>query len=154
MYSDRGVVMIEKLKKNNKLKFALTGLLLLVGICLLLVPTKQEDTKESSDELSLYREEVERKLEAICHSVCGGGEVVVTFSSGFEYVYATDSRGSVVTVGSGSSEHPVIESTVFPEISGVGVVCGRGISAGEKSELICLISTSLGIGTNKIFIIE
>ena len=154
MYSDRGVVMLEKLKKNNRLKFALTVLLLLLGVCLLVMPTGKVSTEEAVDELSAYKSEVEGKLEAICHSVCGGGEVVVTFSHGFEYVYATDSRGSVVTVGSGSSERPVIESTLFPEISGVGVVCGRAIGEREKNELIGLISTSLGIGTNKIFIIE
>ncbi len=146
--------MIEKLKKNNKLKFILMAFLVLLGASLLLMPTEKTEDRVADDELSSYKEEIERNLKDICHSVCGGGEVVVTFSCGFEYVYATDSRGSVVTVGSGSSERPVIESTLFPEISGVGVVCGRSISASEKNELISLISTSLGVGTNKIFIIE
>ena len=129
------------------------AILVLLGVMLLLTPSEKNEGVEE-DALSLYRKELEAHIEGICQSVCGGGKVVITFSHGFEYVYATDSRGSVVTVGSGSSERPVIESTLLPEISGVGVVCGRRISASEKNELTSLISTSLGIGTNKIFIIE
>lgn len=153
MYSYRGVVMLEKLKENNKMKFILIAILVLFGVTLLMTPL-EKDEGVKDDELSIYRKELEAHIEDICQSVCGGGKVVVTFSRGFEYVYATDSRGSVVTVGSGSSERPVIESTLFPEISGIGVVCERSISVSERNELTSLISTSLGIGTNKIFIIE
>ena len=58
-----------------------------------------------------------------------------------------------MTVGSGSSESALVERVDMPRVSGVGVVYFGETNLETEKKLLGLISSSLGIGTNKIFII-
>jgi hypothetical protein len=57
-------------------------------------------------------------------------------------------------VGSGSNEYALVERVFMPKISGVGAVYFGTKDLALESKLTELISSSLGIGKNKIFIIE
>lgn len=147
--------MSDKTQKDiSKWKVAIIGIGFVIGLAMLAFggggSEKSEIKKEGAGE---YRETLEVKLEALCEAMTGGDvEVFVSLEDGFSYSYALDSRGGVVTVGSGSSEEALVESVIMPRISGVGVVCAKGDF--DEKRLLELISSSLGIGTNKIFITD
>ena len=135
----------------SKWKVAIIGIGFVIGLAMLVLGGADSDRQEKQeDELESYKNAVESKLENICEAMIGGdAEVFVSYEEGFSYSYALDSRGGVVTVGSGSSEKALVSSVAMPKISGVGIVCGG--SRYDESKLLELVSSSLGIGKNKIF---
>ena len=148
--------MSDKVKKDiSKQKVAIIGIGFVIGLAMLIFgggakPQNDEARKDSVEE---YRKMIEVKIEALCETMTGcDAEVFVTLEGGFSYSYALDSRGGVVTVGSGGSKEALIESVIMPRVSGVGVVCeGKSFDEGR---LLDLISSSLAIGKNKIFIAD
>lgn len=147
--------MSDKTQKDiSKLKVAIIGIGFVIGLALLAFGGGRTEKSEiKKDDAGEYREALEDKLEALCEAMTGGNvEVFVSLEDGFFYSYALDSRGGVVTVGSGSSETALVESVFMPSVSGVGVVCSGGDF--DEKRLMELISSSLGIGTNKIFIAD
>ena len=147
--------MSEKSKKDiSKWKAAIIGIGFVIGAVMLLFGGGGgKEAEVRGDDLFTYREEIEEELTRLCYEACGGRvQVFVSFEEGFSYGYALDSRGGVVTVGSGSSEKAVVESVAMPTVSGVGIVCIDGNC--DENSLLQLVSSSLGIGMNKIFIIN
>lgn len=138
-----------------------------LGLLLLLFGGKSKTAMDpdqvpaaSADEEEAYREELEKRLEALCSEVRGVGEVrvVLTLSSGYSSVYATeegrDGSLSLATVGSGSNQAAVILSRTPPEIAGVGVVCDGGGSSAVRQELTELISAVCHLPSNRIYVTE
>lgn len=144
---------MEKHKKDiSKQKIAIIGIAFVIGLALMTFGGAEHSrSPEDEGELTKYRTELEDKLEELCRAVTGQeAQVIVSLEGGFSYRYALDSRGGVVTVGSGSSREALVESVSMPKISGVGVVCS--CDSLEKRMLTELICSSLGIGSNRIFI--
>ena len=148
--------MSDKIKKDiSKQKVAIIGIGFVIGVAMLIFGGNAEPKKNETrdDSLEEYREMVEEKLEALCEAMTGcEAEVFVMLEEGFSYVYALDSRGGVITVGSTGSKEAVIETVLMPRVSGVGVVCEE--KGFDEAGLLDLISSSLGIGKNKIFIAD
>ncbi len=140
----------------------------LLGILLILLgssgKTAEEATKEtpystSSDELVIYQDYLEERIKTLCESVSGvrNVTVVVTLSSTFESVYATewpDGNEEYVILGSGSSASPIYLSRSAPEIAGIGIVCSGGANDNVRRELISLLSATFHISSNRIYITE
>ena len=110
-----------------------------------------------------YAREVEERIAALCSNIKGveNAKVVVTLSGGYNAVYAQNSQSSAsgyrnefVLTGSGSSEAPLLVGYSVPQISGVGVVCKGGGDPSVRQELISLISATLGVSSNKIYVTE
>ena len=156
----------EENKKSVK-GIALAAVGLCLGVALLLYGSfggTEKKTVEEGEEMLLietYREELETALAALCASVRGAGRVsvFVTLESGYEYVYATDTRAAAggttttyVTVGSGSGESLVYITQKPPEIVGIGVVCEGGMDPTVRQEITALLSAALGVGSNKIYV--
>lgn len=139
-------------KDITKWKVAIIGIGFVLGIAMLVFGGRGDEVKEvKGDSVEEYRLAVEDGILELCQRVTGGEvSVFVSFEEGYSYAYALDSRGGVVTVGSGSSERALVESMEMPKISGVGIVC----AGGNQSELLELVSSTLGIGKNKIFIVD
>ena len=143
--------------KKKKLIVAAVGLCLGVGMLLYGSLGTSTAPTEDTDEIGAtesYRLQVEATLTALCGSVRGAGrvEVFVTLSGGYEYIYATDERGECVTVGSGSNERAVVKSVRAPEIRGVGIVCSGARDPAVAAALTDLVTATLGIGSNRVFI--
>ena len=137
----------------SKWKVAIIGIGFVLGVAMLVFGGRGNGGEEvKGDSLEEYRLCVESELVELCSAVTGSEvSVFVCFEGGFSYGYALDSRGGVVTVGSGNSERALVESVTMPRVSGVGIVY-RGV--GREGELLELVSSSLGIGKNKIFITD
>lgn len=143
--------MFSSLSKNSRLWAV--ALVLLVGIGLL-VFAKAPSAKVASEDTQLmqYAMELEEKIARICSRVAGVSHVsvAVSFRGGFEYVYATDERGNIISSGGSGS----IIKQKTPEIAGVGIVCVGGGNDALRERLISLVSAACGIGTNRIYVTE
>lgn len=143
--------MFSTLSKNSKIWVVLTALLVGVG---LLVFAKTPSVKVSTEgaELSSYASRLEEKISEICSRVQGVSHVsvAVSFRGGFEYVYATDERGNIISSGGSGA----IVKQKMPEIAGVGIVCVGGGNDALRERIISLVSASCGIGTNRIYVTE
>lgn len=119
------------------------------------------------DVLLTYTAQLEQKIAALCAEVHGVSQVhvIVSLEGDFLYTYATDSdrregngeaqtSDQYVTVGSGSSEQPVLLTRTPPRICGIGIVCRGGGDAAIRQELLSLLSAAYGIGSNNIYIAE
>ncbi|MBQ8357816.1 MAG: hypothetical protein IJX39_08445 [Clostridia bacterium] len=160
----RGLGLFDFVKTKGKLWLLVGGVI--VGVFLLLVgsgigeqeststDTNEGATYEDAADLAAYEKALEAELEALCESVAGVGnaDVMVTLGSGCRVVYVTDENGEVETTGTGSAQKPVYRTLQPPTVVGVGVVCKNGDNAHIQKTLTDLISTTLGITSNRVCI--
>jgi len=140
-----------------------------LGVALLLIGggfgrSNGEDTAPTAlptDSADAYAEMLEERVADICSGVSGAGRVsvLVSLRGGYRTVYAIDSQSNssgykneIVMSGSGSGREAVVTAYENPEIAGVGIVCTGGNDPRVQREVISLVSASLGISTNKIFV--
>ena len=152
------------LKGKRKLLLLIGGALL--GVLLLVIgsvdgsrdaaaTTPEGEEYMNFAELQAYKQELESELEKLCDAVSGVSsvEVIVTLECGARVVYAADAQGEPVTVGSGSAAKALCESIRPPVVAGVGVVCRGGAQPSVQKALTDLISTALGINTNRVIVV-
>ncbi len=150
------------LKTKGRIWILLLGAVLGVALLLFGGLANEEEAVTEADgisarevELLEYEVRVERELETLVESVAGVGdaEVMVTFENGYTVRYSKDASGGVATVGSGSREEAIFSTVVPPTVGGVGVVCRGGELAHVRETLTELISTALGIPSNRVYIV-
>lgn len=138
------------------------------GILLLLLGGKSETIQKapestvytpSKDELVIYQEYLEERVETICRSVKGVGNVtaIVNLEGGFHSEYATELKNgdeSYVIIGNGSSAQALFLSRNAPDIAGIGVVCQGAENANVREELISLLSATFRVPSNRIHITQ
>ncbi len=156
---------------TDKGKKSLLALLLLgsaLGICLLFLgnastPATQSESQSvydtASDELIIYQNYLEKRIQELCESVSGVGnvKVAVTLSGSFESVYATewpDGNEEYVILGSGSSASALYLTRSAPEIAGIGIVCTGGSNDVVRHELISLLCATFSISSHRIYVTE
>ena len=142
-------------KEIGRSRVAIIGVGFVLGVLLLLFGGGENEKRQVvSGDAAQYRSLVESEITELCENMLGErADVFISLGSGYGYSYALDSRGGVMTVGSGSSESALVERVDMPEISGVGVVYFGEQTPEIERRLVELISSSLGVGSNKIFII-
>lgn len=150
------------MKTKGRLWLLLGGALL--GVVLLLFGGMGErvDEIEACDdtvaarvsELEAYETRLEKELTALCRAVHGVGEceIMITFSGGYAVKYTEDGEKNPATVGTGSNEEALFDTLSPPTVSGVGIVCRGGDSAAVQKTLIELVSTTLGIPSNRVYV--
>ena len=132
------------------------------GIFLILLGSSMQQSESNAspsytEDISVLREYekvLEKEIAALCNEVAGVGqcEVMVHLQCGTRVVYATDEKGKPVTTGSGSNEQALPSTLLSPEIAGVAVVCRGGNSPAVQHTLTELLSTALGIPSNRVSI--
>ena len=97
---------------------------------------------------------LENKICNIVEKVTGdaGAAVIVTCDGGQERVYLS-SDGEYVTARSGGETSPVLSRNLYPMITGVSVACRGGGDSVTRKKLIDVVSTALGIPSNRICIV-
>ena len=144
---------------------------LIAGVVLLLMgggfsfsSLKKESTDVSAEvreyDEARYEAELVEKIEKICSQVKGAGtvSVAVTLDGSYRAIYAQNSsdgsnvKREYLLVGSGSNESALLVGYSPPKILGVGVVCSGGKSAAVRAEIVALISATLDLPTNKIYV--
>ena len=160
----RGSGVLEYVRSKGKLWILVGGVI--VGVLLLLVggglggteasaETAASDVVEGAAELAAYQKTLEAQIEAMCESVAGvsQAEVMVTLGSGCRVIYATDDKGEIEKTGTGSAQRPVYRTVQPPAVEGVGVVCKGGNDPRLQHALTDLISTTLGITSNRVCVV-
>ncbi len=145
--------MFSSLSKNSKIWVVAVALIVGIGLLVFSGASPAESATQGV-ELSQYARELEEKIAQICSRVVGVSHVSVAVSlrGGFEYVYATDERGNIIS--SGGSQSGVIVKQKTPEIAGIGIVCVGGGNDAIRERLISLVSAACGVGTNRIYVTE
>lgn len=161
--------MTEKIKKVNVGAIALA--LLVLGVILVLMSGKKEDSIEKKSEPVFnetnYEEALEKRLKDIIERIDGVGEVsvMITLEGSALYTYATDTTQDtgadgdskrestvVLSVNGSNNKEAVISGYTLPNIKGVAVVCSRTLTPTLQGKVIGVASAALGISTSKIFV--
>ena len=130
--------MIEKITAlfgAPKKRFVILAVLLIIGVVLLRWDSDCADTQLSE----VYESEgIEEKIKDFLKTVSGIDEVnvYVTVDGGYEYEYAE--MGDEVS------------RTVYPKIRGVAISCTGGDDPLVQQKIVGLLSSGLGIGSNRI----
>jgi len=155
--------------KKKSLMLAIAGI---VGLMLILFGTfgekkeeNQENSKNSKEFVSSleYIEQLENKIGNIAERITGSGNVrvIVSVSSGTEYIYVSDekrgensySKEYVTVRTENGADELILFKEIYPEVTGVSVACKGGDSPEIQAKLISVISTSLNVGSNRICIV-
>lgn len=152
----------EIIKDQSKRKMLIFSALGIVGIILVLIgifgsgsSKKQEKTVENlTDEA--YIDALENKICNMIAKVTGDSNaaVVITSDGGTEHVYVSNGDGGdYVTVRNDGDYSLVLLREMYPKITGISVACKNGDDPEIKKKLIGIISTALGVSSNRIFIV-
>lgn len=159
---------------NGVKKYKYAALVLLVGIALLLLPSrssKQEQTVKTEQPTlneQAYLQEMERRLEETLSQIDGAGEVrvVLTLRSGVCTLYQTDVASSeddgrkseerktvIMSAGSAYNE-AAVSSVEYPQFQGALIVCRGAGSASVKLDLINAVASLTGLGSDQITVVK
>lgn len=155
-----------------KLKLAILAALGIFGVLLVIIGSSggkktvtQKNTAENSEDNATlaYIESLENKIRTITRQITGSDNVsvIVTVSDGVQYVYVSDEKSDeggtdreYITVrkenGAGTL---ILQKEIYPPVEGVSVACRGGDDPGLQAKLISVISTALGLPSNRICIV-
>lgn len=113
--------------------------------------TENESNIENSLEYD-YIENMEATLTNIISKIDGAGDtlVMITAEGTSKYEYAKEESDEIIICDENGL--PITISISNPEITGVLVICEGGDISAVKEKIYNAISTSLGIGTNQIYV--
>lgn len=159
-----------KLDKNKQI--LLVCAVFLIVIALIAFSGNAEDKTDSSEEITseysnLTQEEITESLELFLGKIEGAGrvEVMITFDTGTQKVYAYDSDEKKDDENGSSeintkSEHIIVKTDdgenglevmeIYPKIRGVAVICDGGNDSVVKSRIVSAISALFDINTTRI----
>ena len=149
------------LKRRGKAWLLVVGVILGAALLIFGAGYGESDTEAEStlplavgdaEELEDYKDALEKRIGKLCDAVSGVSsvEVLVTLESGYRTVYATDKNGEPAKVGSGSGQQALDRALEPPAVSGVAVVCRGGDQPAVQRKLTDLLSTALGISSNRV----
>lgn len=153
----------------KKYKFAV--IVLLVGILLLVYPTKEEKEPVSesvSQEAALQTVMLQEALEEILGKISGAGEVSVllTQAAGEETVYQTNDqtssdesgnssrRETVLISGSSREETGLIRQIKAPTYLGAVIVCQGADNASVRLAVVEAVRSATGLTTDRISVLK
>lgn len=167
---------VEKFKKFI-LKNKLIAFVLVAGIVLLMLPTKKDNEKITTEsdtvtapDFSLSQEE--KRIAKALANIDGAGRVsvVLTLKSGVLQELAENERGTyrsdeqskdtdlestIITISQGSG----VQTTVpiryyYPEYQGALIICDGGSDCAVKLKVTEAVSSLTGLGTDKITVVK
>ncbi len=148
--------------KNKKIMMITAGVA--VGLCLILAGSLQNsndkisdiEQKElySSEELTVYTEKLEKRVEDIIENIAGvkDADVLITFESSKENVYASNGENSdfVIIQNSDGSESGIKLMEINAKVRGIAVVCDYSGNEKLRAEIIEMLTSLFNVGSNRI----
>lgn len=157
--------MIRDIFKNKKVLIMAVGCM--CGILLILLGSLEGGNKGikmdtnvayTSDELDSYTASLEKRISALVGRIEGISDVtaLVTVDASKESVYATSgsNRDYVIIKDSSGNESALKLSEINATIRGIAVVCDYGGDNALKMQIIELLSSLFGIGSNRISVMQ
>ena len=148
---------MKKILNSIKSKYIIPIVLIIIGIILLAIPSKKAESSVQNTELDIlsYANEIETKLTELLLKVDGMEEVnvMITFENIGEQVMAenkSSSSSEYVIISGGDIDEGIKLTEIFPTVRGASIVCTNGNDAVVKEKITSLVSSALGIPTNRI----
>lgn len=140
--------------KKHKNKIIIIALVIL-GIIFILLSSFNFNKNKSKNEFSAttYTKELEKKIESFLKDVDGikNAKVILTLECSNEHVYAKNESSYDYYI---SSNGDLVEVTeIFPVVRGVAIACTNGDDDIVRMRVTELISSYLGISSNRIKIV-
>lgn len=164
-------------------RFKYPALILLLGLALLLWPSRdREQTETAAQEPALpeaaedqgqsYRESMERELEGLLSQISGAGKVrvMLTLKTGAETRYRVDRvqtedregdrvsssiEEKTVMADRGSAyNEPAVASRIYPVFQGALIVAEGGGDAEVRYQLSAAVAALLGLGADQITVLK
>ncbi|HHW25385.1 MAG TPA: hypothetical protein GXX22_08015 [Clostridiales bacterium] len=142
------------------------GALFFVGVALIVIssvdytlgrPKEEPNPRTDIIDTSDYVERLEREVAALIEQIDGAGvaHVLIMLESDSEHVYAYNSKNGsreYFTVGSGSSEEPVLLRRMAPRLRGIAVVCSGGDNPVVQQKIISMLCALFDLPSTKVFV--
>ena len=151
---------MKKVLSNLKGKYLFAVIALFLGLILLTLPQKNSEATEPSEKINTasYTNELELKITALLLEVEGieKATVMVTLDNNGKQVLAENTSSSsneLVIINNGSSDSGILLTETTPVVRGVAIVCSDGNNAAIKEKITSLVSSALGIPTNRITVV-
>ena len=147
-------------------KYKYVVLVLLVGIVLMLLPSRQERTTQTNivTEPTEQKQDVQKELTQILAQIDGVGtvQVMLTVASGEETVYQTDTEttdhacsiDTVVVTDANRAQQGLVQMKKPPKYLGAIVVCKGGGNAAVKLAVVEAVSRVTGLGADQISVLK
>lgn len=153
---------LRRIRNDKKLQISVIAVLCAVLLTGLLIIALKSPEQVSRDEVSLYVENTENKLEKLLSSVDGAGrvKVAITVESGMETVLAVSTTVKETSAGKETVQSPIVVNgkTVvlkenYPKITGVLIVAEGAGSISVFKKLQQATVSFLDVNVNQIEIL-
>ena len=140
--------------KKHKNKIIISSLVIIGVLLIVFSSAKLSDKKTDEFSVITYTKELEKKLEGFLKSVEGINkvEVIITLECSNEHVYAKNESSYDYIISSNGNLVEITE--VFPVVRGVAIACTNGSNDIVQKEITELVSSYLGISSNRIKIVS
>ena len=136
--------------------------LAVVGLLLIIIPGvlgSKESNITDDDNFKYYTEYLEDRLEELILQIesVDKVKVLITLDNSGENVYAQDIKSNsteYVIIQTSNNEEGLLIKELNPAVRGVAVVCNGGSSVSLREKIVALLSSALGIPTNKITVTD
>ena len=159
-------IIVAKLKEKNTSKILVAigifGMLLVLLSGMFTSGKEKSVTSENGEiNLTVYKKNIEDELSDMLSEIDGVGRnrVMVTLSSGEEYIFAEETKTgnsamqkSYVIVEKNGEKQALVSRVDSPKVSGVIIVCEGGGNAVVREEVYKAVSTVLGIPLGDIYV--
>ena len=147
-------------------KYRYVIIVLLVGIVLMLLPSRQEKVNQTqiTTEPAVQKQDVQNELTQILTQIDGVGDVrvMLTIASGEETVYQTNTESTgdtcridtVIVTDSDRKEQGLIQKLNPPKYMGAIVVCEGAGNAAVKLAVVEAVSRVAGLGADQISVLK
>ena len=147
-------------------KYKYVVLVLLAGIVLMLLPSRQENKIQTdiTTEPVEQKQDVQRELTQILAQIDGVGavQVMLTIASGEETVYQTDTEttdnvcrmDTVIVTDTNRAQQGLVQMKKPPKYLGAIVVCKGGGNAAVKLAVVEAVSRITGLGADQISVLK
>lgn len=155
--------------KDKKIIFVVVFSAVVILFLMLSSGAEAKDTEEAETTVKNQTTEMqktEEQLEKIISRIDGVGNVnvMITFGSSGEYIYAENSKSEnngdkssfdsevVLYEAENGNNEGLVVSVKNPEIAGVAVVCDGGGRIEIKAEITDLVTSLFGIGADRVYV--
>lgn len=163
---------LEKLKKDKKTMILIFLSVFMIFILFISELDKGDDFSEELSAAEEYNYFVNKEeTKAFLENIVGAGnvEIMFTYESSTEYIYAKDTNENSKDKSDNDkeinykSEHIIIKEDgnekglmikeIYPDIRGIAVICDGGNDPIIKEQIVSSLSALFGISTNRISVV-
>ena len=144
-------------------KYKYIVLVLIVGVCFMLIPSKSSDEKIESKPIQVQTENdsLAEELELILGNIKGAGkvQVMLTVKTGEQIIYQTDTpsndrKDTVIITEEDRGQNGLVQQVISPVYRGAIILCQGADSANVCLAIKEAVSKVTGLDTSEISVLK